>query len=378
MSASESTATETFMKFIYGIDGIIGFTLTNTDETDTNYYYKKNIQGDIIGIYNNNLELIAKYVYDAWGNHKISYLENDVFVDFAETNSYNETSNNNLYIALKNPFRYRGYYYDTETKLYYLNSRYYDPEIARFINIDGIGVINESRSILNGLNLFIYCNNNPVMHTDTNGQSWWSDFWNSLGNFFARAWNGITNFFKNSWDILLGTLGSIGLVVGGLVLTIGSFGTLYNIGATLIGAGVGGFIGGLNSKENGGSYWGGYLGGVISGGLTGLGVSMGSLGAFVGGFAGNFLGSLVTDLINGVNIDLNYIINLGAESLLSGIVSIGAWKFSTVVDLLNIPMLRDIYAGMVVWAEFAFNGLFNEAKKIVNFMAKYLRIVLNF
>ena len=70
------------------------------------------------------------------------------------------------------------------------------------------------------------------MHTDTNGQSWWSDFWNSLGNFFTRAWNGITNFFKNSWDILLGTLVSIGLVVGGLVLTIGSFGTLYNIGAT--------------------------------------------------------------------------------------------------------------------------------------------------
>ena len=167
VSASESTTTETFMQFMYGVDGIIGFTLNDTD-----YYYKKNLQGDIIGIYNNNLQLIAKYTYDAWGNHKISYLENGVFVDFIPTNSYNE-GNTSLYVALKNPFRYRSYYYDTETGLYYLNSRYYDPETGRFINVDDIDVISDYKDILNGLNLFMYCNDNPVMLTDESGRGIW-------------------------------------------------------------------------------------------------------------------------------------------------------------------------------------------------------------
>ena len=374
MSASESTATETFMKFIYGIDGIIGFTLTNTDGTDTNYYYKKNIQGDIIGIYNNNLELIAKYVYDAWGNHKISYLENDVFVDFAETNSYNQTSNNNLYIALKNPFRYRGYYYDTETKLYYLNSRYYDPEIARFINIDDISIINESRSILNGLNLFIYCNNNPVMHTDTNGQSWWSDFWNSLGNFFARAWNGITNFFKNSWDVIVGGIASIVLVGTGLALTIFSGGFLSILGSGLIGAGIGGFVNGVISKSNGNSFWGGFLGGIVSGGLTGLGLSSGPIGAFILGTIGSFTGSITTDAINGTfSSNSNYWFKLIANSLLYGLISIGAGQFSKTVELLNLPGFRDIFISLLVWSEFATVTLFEQSLKIVEQIAQFFK-----
>ena len=361
VSASESTTTETLMQFIYGVDGILGFTLNNQ-----NYYYKKNLQNDIIAIYDNNLQIIAKYDYDAWGNHKISYLEDGVFVDFTDTISYNEGSNNNLYIALKNPFRYRSYYYDTETGLYYLNSRYYDAEIGRFVNIDDISIINESKNILNGLNLFIYCNDNPVMLTDISGRGWWSNLW-----------NGIKNFFANTWDVIVGGIASVALVAAGLAVTIFTGGSLYSLGATLIGAGVGGFIGGLTNKLNGNSFWGGYLGGAISGGLTGLGVSLGPLGAFLGGFAGNFAGTIITDSINGVNIDLNYVLNLSAESLLSGIVSLGAWKFSTVIDLINIPGFREVYAGMTVWAEFAFNALFNETKKVVKLMANHLRRFLN-
>ena len=66
-----------------------------------------------------------------------------------------------------NPFRYRSYYYDTDTKLYYLHSRYYDPELGRFISPDNIGYL-EPESI-NGLNLFAYCSNNPVNYFDPNG-----------------------------------------------------------------------------------------------------------------------------------------------------------------------------------------------------------------
>ena len=70
-----------------------------------------------------------------------------------------------------NPFRYRGYYYDIETGFYYLNSRYYDPSICRFINADDISYANAS--LLNGLNLYAYCGNNPVNNVDENGSAWW-------------------------------------------------------------------------------------------------------------------------------------------------------------------------------------------------------------
>ncbi|MCL2632830.1 MAG: RHS repeat-associated core domain-containing protein, partial [Coriobacteriia bacterium] len=68
-----------------------------------------------------------------------------------------------------NPFRYRGYYYDSETGLYYLNARYYDPEVGRFISADSL--MSTGQGVL-GNNMFAYCGNNTVMHTDSSGTSW--------------------------------------------------------------------------------------------------------------------------------------------------------------------------------------------------------------
>ena len=85
------------------------------------------------------------------------------------------------HIGNVNPIRYRGYYYDTETKLYYLKTRYYDPEVGRFISIDSIDYVDPDT--VNGLNLYAYCGNNPVMNVDPNGNSW-SNFWNKVGAFF--------------------------------------------------------------------------------------------------------------------------------------------------------------------------------------------------
>lgn len=70
-----------------------------------------------------------------------------------------------------NPFRYRGYFYDTDMGLYYLKTRYYDPEVGRFINMDGISY--SDPETLNGLNLYSYCGNNPVMNVDPEGHAWW-------------------------------------------------------------------------------------------------------------------------------------------------------------------------------------------------------------
>ena len=94
------------------------------------YYYITNAQGDAVGLINPNAEVVVRYTYDAWGNVEILY-DNDRISDY-------------------NPLLYRGYVYDFETGLYYLQSRYYDPEMGRFINADsatstGQGVIGNGR-----------------------------------------------------------------------------------------------------------------------------------------------------------------------------------------------------------------------------------------
>ena len=144
----ESSNGKTF-KFYYGIDGVTAF-----DYQGYKYYYKKNIFGDIIGIYNNEGGFVAGYAYDAFGNFR--------FVDETGTETYNVPE-----VAQFNPFRYRSYYYDTETNLYYLNARYYDPQIGRFICPDSIEYLDPKT--INGLNLYAYCGNDPVNKSDPSG-----------------------------------------------------------------------------------------------------------------------------------------------------------------------------------------------------------------
>ena len=108
----------------------------------------------IIALLDNLGNVVVKYTYDAWGNHGIEIVDADCAT-----------------LANLNPFRYRGYYYDTETELYFLKTRYYDPEIGRFMTIDGIEYLDPET--INGLNLYAYCGNNPVMAVDPNGNAWW-------------------------------------------------------------------------------------------------------------------------------------------------------------------------------------------------------------
>lgn len=155
--------------FYYGADGLTGFHLTNK-KVDADFYYKKNAQNDIIGIYSTSGDEIARYEYDAWGNCVVKYLQDDgTYAIINNDYSYNDTTIINRFIAFKNPFRYRSYYYDFETNLYYLNSRYYDPKIGRFLNADDISTLDVTQIALNGLNLYAYCLNNPVNEVDENG-----------------------------------------------------------------------------------------------------------------------------------------------------------------------------------------------------------------
>ena len=118
----------------------------------------------MIAIYNTEGDLQCKYNYDAWGNHRVGNARNELIYDSATgviATGYES------HIAILNPIRYRGYYYDTETRLYYLQSRYYDATLCRFLNRDNVNYL-EPESI-HGLNLYAYCNNNPVMFADPSG-----------------------------------------------------------------------------------------------------------------------------------------------------------------------------------------------------------------
>ena len=119
------------------------------------YYYQKNIQGDIVGILDKDLKLVTKYQYDSWGNI-ISIIEEDG----------NDISNQANHIGNINSFRYRSYYYDKETNLYYLNSRYYNPIWGRFLNADRILGANDD---IISQNLYAYCSNNPTTYYDPEG-----------------------------------------------------------------------------------------------------------------------------------------------------------------------------------------------------------------
>ena len=131
----------------------------------TTYYYVLNLQGDVISIVTHWGESYGSYTYDAWGN--VLSVSGD--------------------IANLNPIRYRGYYYDSETRLYYLQSRYYDPQVKRFVNADRY--VSTGQGFI-GHNMFAYCGNDAVNFMDPTGNcyynskgKWCHDNWEYIGNY---------------------------------------------------------------------------------------------------------------------------------------------------------------------------------------------------
>ena len=146
-----SDNTNTYRKFTYLYDesGIVGVVYNNNGEEQT-YHYSRNIKGDVIGIFDVNGAEIVKYSYDSWGNFEI-------------------TTGSLTNIAKDNPILYRGYYYDHDTELYLLDARFYNPKWRRFISPDDTAYLDPETP--NGLNLYAYCNNDPVNFIDDFGNT---------------------------------------------------------------------------------------------------------------------------------------------------------------------------------------------------------------
>ena len=167
----------------------------------------------------NNGNIVVKYWYDAWGNHTVS--------------------GSNVTLANLNPFRYRGYYYDTETGLYFLQTRYYDPEVGRFLNRDTVTYADPET--IGGIDLYAYCLNNPVMYSDPTGQSIIIAIILGLG-FIAGgvvggklAYDNAINDGKTGTDLFWSTIG--GIIVGGFFgfAVAGASVALISVGAGAFG-----------------------------------------------------------------------------------------------------------------------------------------------
>ena len=143
--------TKTTVQFVYDAEGK-PFLLRLNGKTD--YFYLYNGLGDVVGLIDSSNKVVVRYQYNSWG----------------KVTSSEDTSGVSL--ATLNPFCYRKYVYDSETGLYCLGSRYYDPEVGRFVNADDTDVIFAKPQELYHKNLYVYCYNNPVVRRDIQGYFW--------------------------------------------------------------------------------------------------------------------------------------------------------------------------------------------------------------
>ena len=220
---------------------------------------------------------MVKYTYDAWGNHGVEVLDSS-----CET------------LANINPFRYRSYYYDTETELYFLKTRYYDPEIGRFMTIDGIEYLDPET--INGLNLYAYCGNNPVMRVDENGNAWWHWLLGAVVVVFVAALTVV--------------------IAGAAAVALGATATTVN--AVMVGATVGGLVAGATNLV---------MQGVTTNWQT---VDYGALAlsTFVGGASGAIsagFGKLSTGVVSGTRL----LAHKGFQTAVNVMLSSGGYIFSS-------------------------------------------------
>ena len=199
------------LEFLYDEkDNLYGFIKNNNDR----YYYLRDALNNILGIINQNGQIVVQYSYTSYGVCSVS----------------GDTS-----LGIQNPFRYKGYYYDVETNLYYLLSRYYDPSCGRFISPDSIDYLDPTS--INGLNLYCYCGNDPINRWDPSGHFAVSTFliglaasWviSSIASYYLgeHLVSGASSIYGGVQTITTGisllAYGPVGWVLGGAAIALGA------------------------------------------------------------------------------------------------------------------------------------------------------------
>ena len=254
------------LRFLYDHTGVVGLKYN-----DSVYVYRKDAQGNIIAILDDTGKVVVRYAYDAWGKHTVEDISG-------------------IGLGNLNPFRYRGYYYDVATGLYYLNTRYYDPETGRFISPDGIEYLDPDT--INGLNLYAYCGNDPVNRIDPNGNFWFATLFVSMliGGFITGTTKAVVEGIQDgTWRDIMGAF------VGGFIT-----------GAFLSGSAV---FGGMLA-----------VGTIVTTPLTVLGsLAFSIMGSFIGGIGAYF----VENTIKGNNTSWELALKNGVITAIQGLFNFG-------------------------------------------------------
>ena len=264
------------LEFIYDHTGVTGLIYNEKP-----YIYRKDVQGNIIAILDNSGLEVVRYNYDAWGNHSVA-VKDETCAQLAELN----------------PFRYRSYYYDIETKLYYLQTRYYDPEVGRFISQDGVEYAEPET--INGINLFAYCGNNPVTYVDPTGEFLVSFLIALAAGAIIGGLVGVVNAYVKGENIIGGILSGmlIGGVLGGALFLGGTTGLLI-AGNSIANITVGTFL----AKAT-----------LLA--MTSIGTTISGIGAGMGAYA-------IQESMNGREINASEMIRQGINTGLKGLISFG-------------------------------------------------------
>ena len=221
MLRTEQIGDSYVLSYRYDTDGkLVAVSSYNISTEAVNILYAQtNTRGDVIALYDGNGDIRTVYTYDSWGKL--------ISVTDGEGNALGANKLGSL-----NSIRYRGYVYDSETGLYYLQSRYYDPETGRFLNADDVDYIGISGTVIS-FNSFAYCGNNPIMYVDPTGYGrTYVIYYNNPGSgFYAQAMNSpyynrksknvymisVTSNqdFINAWNSMSGTIDYVYLYLHG-------------------------------------------------------------------------------------------------------------------------------------------------------------------
>ena len=206
----ESRGSEEFI-YIYDAKGSpAGMQYRNNTYTEGYwdvFWFERNAFGDVVSVYDESGVELVHYRYDPWGVCTTSY--------------YNSGASSP---ATKNPFRYRGYYYDSDLGFYYLLTRYYDPVIGRFISPDRYDLLTATQGGLTDKNLYAYCDNNPISRKDSDGEYWNILIGAGIGAFVGVATQFTTDLVTSAidgelsfshWSSYLGA--AVGGAVGGAI-----------------------------------------------------------------------------------------------------------------------------------------------------------------